>query len=78
MCRLREPNVVVLLVDIEEKEFLMQALPEVYFETDHYKGYPAVLARLSKIEPDMLREHLEKTWRGRATKAMIAEFDGRS
>lgn len=75
LVRLREPGVVVLMCEIEEKEFLMQAAPEIYFETNHYKGWPAVLARLDVIEPDELREHIEKTWRKSVTKKMLAEYD---
>lgn len=78
LLRLREPDVVVLRCPLDEKEFLMQAAPEVYFETDHYKGWPAVLARLSAIDPDELAAMIEKTWRSEATEAMIAEYDRRS
>ncbi|MFI5385973.1 MAG: MmcQ/YjbR family DNA-binding protein [Fimbriimonadales bacterium] len=77
--RLREPDVLVIRCDLDEKEFLMMAAPDIYFETDHYKGWPAVLIRLSKIDKDELRERLEKSWRMLATKKMIAEYDsGRS
>src|SRR5579859_7816358 len=72
LVRLREPGIVVLMCDLDEKEFLMQAAPEVYFETNHYKGYPAVLARLATIERDELRAMIEKTWRKAATKKMLA------
>lgn len=74
LVRLREPDVVVLRCDLDEKEFLMAAAPDVYFQTDHYKGYPAVLARLSMIDPEELRERIEKTWRSHATKKMLDEF----
>lgn len=77
LLRLREPGIVVLLCDLDEKEFLMQAMPEVYFETDHYKGYPAVLARLETIDRDALADHIEKRWRAVAGKKLVAEFDTR-
>src|SRR5688500_585735 len=47
--RLKEDgkSVVFLLDSVDEQEFLIQARPDLYFITDHYRGYPAVLARLS-------------------------------
>lgn len=78
LVRLREPGVVVLRCSLDEKEFLMEAAPEIYFETDHYKGWPAVLARLSAIDADELAAMIEKTWRRESTKAMVAEFDRRN
>ena len=75
LVRIREPDVVVLMCDMDEKEFLMGAAPEIYFQTDHYRGYPAVLARLSEIDPDELSERIGKTWRSLATKKMIEEYD---
>ncbi len=77
LLRMKEPDVVVLRVELEEKEFLMKHMPEVYFETDHYKGWPAVLARLSQIDPDELAQHIEYTWRAFAPKKLIEQYDRR-
>ncbi|HWA82276.1 MAG TPA: MmcQ/YjbR family DNA-binding protein [Fimbriimonadaceae bacterium] len=77
LVRIREPDVVVLMSDMDAKEFLMMAQPDVYFQTDHYKGYPAVLARLSKIDPIELGERIEEAWRRIAPRKLIAEHDGR-
>ena len=75
LVRMREPDVLVLCCEIDEKEFLMMAAPEIYFETDHYKGWPAVLVRLSEIEPEELKERIEKTWRSLAPKRLVEEYD---
>src|SRR5579862_6968396 len=77
LVRWREPGVIVLLCDLDEKEFLMQMNPDVFFETNHYKGWPAVLARTENIDREELAEMLEKTWRGHATKKMLAEYASR-
>jgi hypothetical protein len=77
ICRLREPGVLVILCDFDEKERLMAAKPEIYYQIDHYSGYPAVLIRLLEIEPNELRERIEVVWRSVASPAMIAEFDSR-
>jgi hypothetical protein len=30
---------------LHEQEFLIEAQPEIYYITDHYRGWPAVLAQ---------------------------------
>jgi hypothetical protein len=73
--RVREPDVIVLLVSLDQKEVLMEAAPKIYFETDHYKGWPAVLVRLSKISDKELAARLTDAWRTKAPARLIAEFD---
>jgi hypothetical protein len=76
LARVREPDILVLMCALEEKEFLMQTSPEVYFETDHYKGWPAVLIRLSKIKDDVLMHRLRVAWRMQAPKKALALLEG--
>lgn len=76
LTRVREPGVLVLMCALEEKEFLMQNNPDVYFETDHYKGWPAVLIRLSKISDAELKHRLQVAWRMQAPQKLVAEFGG--
>ena len=40
----------------------MQAKPQTYFVTDHYRNYPAVLVRLSKIREREMRDVLQRAW----------------
>ena len=75
LVRVREPDVLVLPCDLDEKEILMQVAPHIYFETKHYSGYPAVLVHLDAIEPDELAERIEMEWRKMAPKKLVAEFD---
>ena len=49
---------------------LMEVDPTAYFETDHYKGWAAVLLRLSKIGAPKLRHRLEQSWRLKALKTI--------
>ena len=51
MARLREPDVIVLKpIEDDEQRFLMGTQPDVFFLTDHYRGYPTILIRLSEID----------------------------
>ena len=77
LIRVREPGVLVLPCELEEKEVLMLVAPHIYFELPHYKGYPAVLIHQENIEDDELAEMMEKAWRKLAPKKLIAEFDAK-
>jgi hypothetical protein len=53
------------------KEMLLEAGPDRFFDDAHYRGYPAVLVRLAKIEADELRELLRGAWWVTAPKAVL-------
>lgn len=69
--RLKEEDVIVVMVDLDEKEALVAAEPEIFFTTPHYDGYPAMLVRLSAIGKDELREVLIESWRRKAPKKLV-------
>jgi hypothetical protein len=56
--RSAEPGSLVVRVDVEDRAALLSEDPAVYYVTDHYLGYSAVLVRLSRVDPDMLRDLL--------------------
>jgi hypothetical protein len=74
-CRLKEDgrSVVFLLPSVEEQEILIEARPDVYFITDHYRGYPAVLARLAALRVPECRRRLEQAWRVKAPRALVRQ-----
>ena len=76
-CRLKEDgkDVVFILGSVEAQEALCEAMPAVYYITDHYRGYPAVLARLGKLQVREARERLEQGWRLKAPKRLVRELD---
>jgi hypothetical protein len=63
-----EPDTLVVRHGLEEREWLLEEAPETYYLTDYYRRYPLVLVRLSRIEPDALRDVLSVSWRLTATK----------
>ena len=71
--RLKDAGTLVLLCPAEQKTLLMEISPEIYFETDHYVGYPAVLIRLDAISDEELSLRLEDAWRFKAPKKLAAE-----
>lgn len=73
--RLKEDGrtVVFWLASLDDQEMLIAALPHLYYITDHYRGYKAVLARLPKLTPRECRARLEHSWRVRAPRALSAK-----
>ena len=61
----------VLKIGFDARELLLQADPETFYITDHYRGYPAVLVRLPAVEPGQLRDLLEEAWRFNAPKRLV-------
>jgi len=53
-----EPESLAVRIDFDRREELIAAAPDIYYVTDHYANYPTVLVRLSRIEPDALRNLL--------------------
>jgi hypothetical protein len=77
MCRLRtDPDaLVVRVIDVEDREALLQGKPRLFFSTPHYDGHPYVLVRLNLVGKRRLAELLEDAWRLRAPKRMVAAYD---
>jgi len=77
--RLKEDgkDVVFLTETVEEQEMLCETQPAIYYITDHYRGYPAVLARLAKLRVGEARLRLERAWRVKAPKKLVRELDAR-
>ncbi len=56
--RSAEPGSLVVRVDFDDRAELLAADPDIYYVTDHYVGYNAVLVRLSRVNADVLRDLL--------------------
>ena len=56
--RSAEPGSLAVRVDFDDRAELLAADPDVYYVTDHYLNYTAVLVRLSCVTPDVLRDLL--------------------
>ncbi len=74
LARLKEDGgSIVLSTEPEEKELLLEAEPDVFFQTPHYEGWPTLLARLSALGPDRLAPLLERSWRRVASAKLRAQ-----
>ncbi len=74
------PIIGVRVPDVGVKEALLAELPDVYFTTPHFDGYPAILVRLDRVPVDELDEVVTEAWLTQAPKrlanAYLAERDG--
>jgi hypothetical protein len=70
-----DASLVLLEVPFDEREMLIEAAPETFHFTAHYKDYPAVLARLASLHPGSFRNFLERRWRRIAPKKLVRERD---
>jgi hypothetical protein len=66
-----QPGALVVWAELDEKPLLIESRPDLYYETPHYAGYPALLARLERIDDDELRERLIDGWLMKAPKRLV-------
>ncbi|AOJ08734.1 MmcQ/YjbR family DNA-binding protein [Burkholderia mayonis] len=64
LARLREDGdtLVVKGVGPDERAWLIESAPGVFYATDHYAGWPIVLVRLSAAHPDTVKALLLREW----------------
>ncbi|MGD0143397.1 MAG: MmcQ/YjbR family DNA-binding protein [Rhizomicrobium sp.] len=71
--RAEDDSLVLFVGSIDERDMLIEADPALFHITDHYKNYPTVLARISKLDAKTLRGMLERRWREIAPKKLQKE-----
>ena len=67
----------VLKVPFEEREILVEAEPDTFSYTLHYKGHPLVLVRPGKLDLAWARSNLIRVWRAQAPKRVLKEYEER-
>lgn len=72
----REKGSFCLLVRMDEKELLMETDPATFWETAHYRDYPAVLVRYGTAADERIRTYIERAWWDRASSKQRAERGG--
>ena len=69
--RKEDDSIVLIVGSMDEREMLLEVEPGIFHITAHYKDYPAVLARLGKIDAATLRGRLEQHWRRIVPKKLL-------
>ena len=70
----KDGDALVVNCPMEIKDILLEAEPSIYFETDHYKGYPAILMRPETVNRDTLRTRIIAAWKMNATKSQLSSY----
>jgi hypothetical protein len=71
----KNAETIVLSIPIEDKEPLIEMAPEIYFQTDHYRGWPSLPLRAAAIGDEELKQRLVEAWRFRAPRKLRTVFD---
>ncbi|MFF1539419.1 MmcQ/YjbR family DNA-binding protein [Microbacterium sp. NPDC058269] len=66
----------VRVTDLEEKEALLAAEPDVVFTIPHFEGYPGLLVRLDIVDRGRLAEIITDAWLVRAPARVAKEWLG--
>lgn len=53
-----EPNSLVVRMEFSDRDALLEEDAETYYLKDHYVSYPCVLARMSRLHRDAVRDLL--------------------
>jgi hypothetical protein len=56
--RSAEAGSLAVRIDFDDRAELLATAPDVYYITDHYAGYTAVLVRLERVTPEVLKDLL--------------------
>jgi hypothetical protein len=78
LMRVKDVDTAVLMCPLEEKEVLFESAPAIYYETDHYKGWPSLLVRLDAISDEELRFRIENAFRFKAPRKLVEAWEGRA
>ena len=75
LLREREPGILALQrPSIDERDMLIEADPDLFYITEHFRDYPYVLVRLDRLKPEEFRSLFEPIWRDKATRKQIETY----
>lgn len=61
--------------DFLDRQILLQAEPEVFFLTEHYRDYPMILMRMEKASAGTMLDVVDRAWRQLAPANLIRQRD---
>ena len=64
--RLKDADTFAVFCPLEEKLLLMESVPSIYYETDHYRGWPYVLIHLDAVSDAELAHRIKLAWQAKA------------
>jgi hypothetical protein len=74
IAKIDKDTLVIKVPDRLEREFLLATKPEIYYLTDHYASFEALLVRMPKADPVELYQLFEQAWLMYAPKRLVARY----
>lgn len=74
LMRMKDADTLVFSCTADEKAMLMEAAPALYFQTDHYVGYPLVLLRAAASDAE-LAACVRRAWHAQAPQKLKAAHE---
>ncbi|MDR9776820.1 hypothetical protein RJJ65_30030 [Rhizobium hidalgonense] len=71
---IKNAETIVISISLDDKDRLLEMAPDIYFQTDHYVGWPYLPVRAAMIGDEELRLRLIGAWLRRAPKKLAARF----
>lgn len=76
MCRLHENGEFIpIRLEFELRDKYLDSHPEIFHLPDLYKSYPYFCMWVHNYDKKLLKEVLEQSWKGLATKKQLKEYD---
>ncbi|HEU4969640.1 MmcQ/YjbR family DNA-binding protein [Sphingomonas sp.] len=73
----READSFAISASLPEKELLMETDPDTFWESAHYRGWPAVLVRLGSADRERIETVITRAWWDRLKKPQREAFGER-
>jgi hypothetical protein len=73
----REQGSFAISSPLPEKELLMETDPDTFWETPHYRGWPAVLVRYGSADRERIETVITRAWWDRLKKPQREAFGER-
>jgi len=76
MCRLHDSGEFIPIhLDFETRNQYLDSHPEIFHVPPHFKNYPYICMWIHRYDQKLLKEILELSWKGLATKKSIKAYE---
>ena len=76
MCRLHDSGEFIpIRLDFPLRDKYLESHPEIFHLPEHFKNYPYICMWIHDYDLGLLKEVLELSWKGLATKKQVKEFE---
>ena len=73
-----DDSIVGYVPSTDERDMLIEAEPQTFHLTDHYRSYPIVSARIATVDPAWLQACLTRSWRRVVSKKVVKAWDAQN